>query len=168
MKTWLIWKDPDAGKDWGQEEKGMTEWDDWMASPTQWTWVWVDSGSWWWTGRPGVLRFMGSQRIGHDWATELNWTNKDCEPKKYIYFCLACESKDEALRFAWNSLDTVPPPGSLWTLSCQDQTLPLYAALSSLVFYLISLSSSRLWLLCGCDILCLSSIQLNAWHIAGA
>ena len=44
-----------------------------MASPTQWTWVWVDSGSWWWTGRPGVLRFMGSQRVGHDWASELNW-----------------------------------------------------------------------------------------------
>ena len=49
-------------------------WDGWMASPTPWTWVWVDSGSWWWTGRPGVLQFMGSQRIGHDWATELNWT----------------------------------------------------------------------------------------------
>ena len=45
-----------------------------MASPTRWTWVWVDSGSWWWTGRPGVLRFMGLQRVGHDWATELNWT----------------------------------------------------------------------------------------------
>ena len=49
-------------------------WDGWMASPTQWTWVWVNSRSWWWTGRPGVLRFMGSQRVGHDWATELNWT----------------------------------------------------------------------------------------------
>ena len=48
-------------------------WDGWMASPTQWTWVWVDSGSWWWTGRPGVLWFMGSQRVGHDWVTELNW-----------------------------------------------------------------------------------------------
>ena len=45
-------------------------WDGWMASPTQWTWVWVNSGSWWWTGRPGVLRSMGSQRVGHDWATE--------------------------------------------------------------------------------------------------
>ena len=45
-----------------------------MASPTRWTWVWVDSGSWWWTGRPGVLRFMGSQRVGRDRATELNWT----------------------------------------------------------------------------------------------
>ena len=45
-----------------------------MVSPTQWTWVWVNSGSWWWTGRPGVLQFVGSQRAGHDWATELNWT----------------------------------------------------------------------------------------------
>ena len=49
-------------------------WDGWMASLTQWTWVWVDSRNWWWTGRPGVLWFMGSQRVGHDWATELNWT----------------------------------------------------------------------------------------------
>ena len=47
-------------------------WDGWMASPTRWTWVWMNSGSWW-TGRPGVLQFMGSQRVGHDWATELNW-----------------------------------------------------------------------------------------------
>ena len=54
------------------EDKG---WDGWMASPTQWTWVWVDSGSWWWTGRPGVLWFIGSQRAGHDWVTELNWTD---------------------------------------------------------------------------------------------
>ena len=51
------------------------EWDGWMASPNQWTWVWVNSRSWWWTGRPGMLRFMGSQRVGHDWATELNWTD---------------------------------------------------------------------------------------------
>ena len=50
-------------------------WEGWMASPTWWTWVWVNSRSWWWTGRPGVLRFMGSPRVGHDWATELNWTS---------------------------------------------------------------------------------------------
>ena len=50
------------------------EWDGWMASLTWWMWVWVNSGSWWWTGRPGVLRFMGSQRIGQYWVTELNWT----------------------------------------------------------------------------------------------
>ena len=72
-KSWLIWKDPDAGKDWGQEEKGMTGWNGWMASPTRWTWVWVVSGNWWGTRRPGVLRFMGSQRVGHEWVTELNW-----------------------------------------------------------------------------------------------
>ena len=49
-------------------------WDGWIASLTQWTWVWVNSESWWWTGKPGVLRFMGSQRVGHDSVTELNWT----------------------------------------------------------------------------------------------
>ena len=48
-------------------------WDGWMASPTRWTWVWASSGSWWWTGRPGMLWFMGSQRVRHDWTTELNW-----------------------------------------------------------------------------------------------
>ena len=47
----------------------------WIASPTQWTSVWVNCGSWWWTGRPGMLRFMGSQRVGYDWVTELNWTD---------------------------------------------------------------------------------------------
>ena len=52
-----------------------TGWDGWMASLTQWTWVWVDSGSWWWTGRPGVLS-MGWQRVRHNWATELNWISK--------------------------------------------------------------------------------------------
>ena len=72
-KSWLIGKDPDAGKDWQWEEKGMTE-DEigWMASLTQWTWVWISSGSWWWTGKPGVLQSMGSQRVRHDW---LNWTD---------------------------------------------------------------------------------------------
>ena len=69
-KSWLIWKDPDAGKDWGQE-KGTTGWDGSMASLTRRTWVWMDSGSWWWTGRPGVLRFMRSQRS--DRTEWLNW-----------------------------------------------------------------------------------------------
>ena len=143
-KNWLNGKDPDARKDWRQEEKGMTEnemvgwhhqldgheseqapgvgdgqgslacfspwdrkeldmterrnwtrrywrteepgmllsmwwegddrgWDGWMASLTRWTWVSVNSGSWWWTGRPGMLWFMGPQRVGHDWATDLIW-----------------------------------------------------------------------------------------------
>ena len=72
VKNWLI------GKDWcweGLRVGGAGDdrgWDGWMASPTQRTWVWVDSGIWWWTGRPGVQRFMGSQRVGHNWVTELN------------------------------------------------------------------------------------------------
>ena len=87
VKNWLIWKDPDAGKDWRQEEKGTTEDEMWMASPTQWTWVWVNSGSWWWTGRSGMLRFMGSQRVRHDWATELLvalFLCKDFQDPKYM------------------------------------------------------------------------------------
>ena len=55
-------------------EGGDKGWDGWMASLTQWTWIWVDSTCWWWTGRPGMLQFMGSQTVGYDWATELNWT----------------------------------------------------------------------------------------------
>ena len=47
-------------------------WDGWMVSSIQWTWVWINSRSWWWTGRPGVLQSMGLQRVGHDWAIELN------------------------------------------------------------------------------------------------
>ena len=62
------------GKIEGGRRRGWQRWGGWMISPTQWTWVWVNSGSWWWTGGPGVLRSMGSQRVGHDWATELNWT----------------------------------------------------------------------------------------------
>ena len=54
-------------------ERDDRGWDGWMALPTQWTWVWVNAGSWWWTGRPGVLQSMGLQRVGHDWVTELNW-----------------------------------------------------------------------------------------------
>ena len=75
MKSQFIWKRP-----WCWERlKGGGEgdgrgWDGWMASPIQWTWVWVGSGIWCWTGRPGVLQLMGSQRVGHDLVTELNWT----------------------------------------------------------------------------------------------
>ena len=56
-------------------------WDGWMASQTRWTWVWVNSGRWWWTGRPGVLWFTGSHRDGHDWVTELNWTESKIRSK---------------------------------------------------------------------------------------
>ena len=95
VKSWLIGKDPDAGKDWGQEEKGTTE--DEMAG-----WhhrldeheVWVNSGSWWWTGRPGVLRFMGSQRVRHNWATELNWTEVQEDTRIWTHKNLYLKTSD--------------------------------------------------------------------------
>ena len=73
-KSWLIgrlwcWEGLGAGGE-GDDQR----WDGWMASLTQWARLWVNSRSWWWTGRPGMLQFMGSQRVGHDWATELNGT----------------------------------------------------------------------------------------------
>ena len=70
-KNWLIGKDPDAGKDWRQEEKGpredeMVEWHHWLDG------LWTSSGSWWWTGKSGMLQSMGSQRVKHNWVTELS------------------------------------------------------------------------------------------------
>ena len=78
LATWCKeltqWKRPWS---WGRLKAGGEGidrgWDGWMASLTQWTWVWMNSGSWWWTGRPGVLQPKGSQRVRHDWATEVNW-----------------------------------------------------------------------------------------------
>ena len=95
-KRLWCWEGLGAGGE--EEDRG---WDGWMASPTRWTWVWVNSGSWWWTGRPGVLRFMGLQRVGHDSATELNWTS-------LIYHLLpfSCEVVSKSF---------VTP----WTVACQ-------------------------------------------------
>ena len=71
------------GKIEGRRKRGHNRgWDGWMASPTQCTWVWVDSGSWWWTGRPGMLWFMGLQRVRHNWMTELNWTATLVHPRR--------------------------------------------------------------------------------------
>ena len=81
-KSWLIWKDPNARKDWGQEEKGTTEnemvgWHHQLNGHE----IWINSRSWWWTGRPGVLQSMRSRRVGYDWATELNFA----ELSPYLY-----------------------------------------------------------------------------------
>ena len=81
LATWYEeltpWKRPwcwETLKAWGEgDDRG---WDGWMASLTQWTWIWASSGSWWCTGRPDVLQSMGSQRVRHDWVTELKWTEK--------------------------------------------------------------------------------------------
>ena len=94
-KNWLIVKDPDAGKVWRQEES-TTGRNGCMSSPTQWTWVWASSRSWWWTGKPGVLQSMGSQGVRHDWGTELTENHKEgnihtCIHKFFsVYFCCYC------------------------------------------------------------------------------
>ena len=84
MESQLIGKDSDAGKDWRWEEKGTIRgWDGWMASPTQWTWVWAKSERWWRTGKPGILQSMGSQRLMHNWETEQQqWLDRG------IFICL--------------------------------------------------------------------------------
>ena len=97
-------------------------WDGWMASLTWWTWVWVNSGSWWWTGRPDVLRVMGSQRVGHDWATDLIWYDLMTTDLTTVFFkclhtvhlyprttesfgkhCITASLASEALSLAHNS-----------------------------------------------------------------
>ena len=85
LATWcealIHWKRPWC---WGRLKAGGEgddrRWDGWMASPTQWTWIWVSSRSWRWTGTPDVLQSMGSQRLRHDWVTELNWTELCISP----------------------------------------------------------------------------------------
>ena len=85
LKRPWCWKRLKAGDE--GDDRG---WAGWMAALTQWTWVWVKSGSWWWTGRPGILWFMGLQRVGHDWATEL------C-------FALLSNSQVNVLEYFWLS-----------------------------------------------------------------
>ena len=73
-KSWpWCWERLRAGGE--ENDRG---WDGCMASPTQWSWVWLDPRSWWWTGKAGMLQSMGSQRVGYNWATELNWTEQTC------------------------------------------------------------------------------------------
>ena len=105
-KSWLTRKDFDAGRDWGQEEKGTSEdemggWHHWLDGC-----VWMNSGSWWWIGRPGVLQFMGSQKVRHAWATELNRTGG---PKS-----LPWSTRPQVIWFpsplTSSSTTTTPPP----------------------------------------------------------
>ena len=88
------------GKIEGRSKRGR--WDGWMASPTQWKWVWVNSGSWWRTERPGMLQFMRSQRVRHDWATELNWKVKNYVLCGTLLRTLAWERQH--LRLVWGTV----------------------------------------------------------------
>ena len=85
MKNWLIWNDPDAGKDWGLEERGRQRmrWLDGITDSMD-----MNYGSWLWTGRPGVLQSMGSQRVGHDWVTELTEKIENLGIMKENFHCI--------------------------------------------------------------------------------
>ena len=107
-------------------EGGDRGWDGWMASPTRWTWVWVNSGRWWWTGSPGVLRFMGSQRVGHDWATERNWT----ELKLYSVLCCAMVSPSVVSDSLWpHELAALKAPLSMGILQARILSCKLSVSL---------------------------------------
>ena len=135
------------------EERGEGDdrgWDSWMASPTQWTWVWVSSGSWWWTGKPSVLQSMASQRAGDDWATELKRTTswKSFGSPNLAFFCIHSATYI-CLRqlFCWNShsysslttemllfflcLDNVPLHRRLGKRSSFSDVLKIYWEVSS-------------------------------------
>ena len=103
-------------------------WDGWMASPTQWTWVWVNSGNWWGTGRPGVLQFMGSQRVGHDWATELNWDNVcvKINKRKKPQLTLHLGRPGEATLMPYHSLSFADPNKKKCNLHIRPEVTLLY------------------------------------------
>ena len=83
------WKRPWCWEGFGAGGEGDNRrWDGWMASLSRWIWVWVNSGSWWWTGRPGVLLFIGSKIVGHNWVTELNWTELNNSNIEHLFVCL--------------------------------------------------------------------------------
>ena len=119
------------------EEGDDKGWDGWMALPTQWTWVWVNSGSWWWTGRPGVLQSMRSQRVRNNWATELNWTELNCSLSDSL-------SMGFPRQEFWSELQCPPPgivpiqglnPGLLHLLCCHADSLPASPAFGTKIYW---------------------------------
>ena len=107
VKSWLIGKDPDAGKDQGQEEKGNDRgWNGWIASPTQWTLVWASSGSWWWTGKPGVLQSTGSQ----SWTRRSEWTTTILDMEWILHAVSGVLLRERRLRFE------IERPGGMRTM----------------------------------------------------
>ena len=108
-KTLMLGK-IEGGRRRGWQRMRCRGWDVCMASPTQWTWVWVNSGSWRWTGRPGVLQSMGLQRVRHDWAIELNWIETGDSKSEHWHFRNQCTKmeQNEWIQFRW-------PLYLLWT-----------------------------------------------------
>ena len=134
-----------------------------MTSPAQWTWVWVNSRSWWWTGRPSVLWFMGSQRVGHDWVTKLNWTEtffvnallwigmktdlfSSCGHCRVFQICwhIECSALTASSFRIWNSLAGLPsPPVALFILMLPKAHLTLHTRMSGSRWVITPLWLSR-------------------------
>ena len=143
---WITDSFPDAGKDWRQEEKGMTE--DEMVRRHHWLnehEFWVNSGNWWWTGRPGMLQLMESQRVEHDWETELNWTEGDERP------VLLQPTQQAGIESGWCIVWEKETSDRIKVLNmCPGDSTPLesralFLAVTSLLF---SVLASRKYLLC--------------------
>ena len=133
-KNWLIWKDPDAGKDWRWEEREMTE-DELVGwhQLTQWTWIWVNSGNWWWTGRPAVLQSMGSQRVRHDWVAELSWAELNWTSKlSNILMNGKWEVKGRCVLLAAWSVTIWPWENKQWSLCL----FPSFHSIFLIIWYL--------------------------------
>ena len=107
-------------------------WDGWMASPTWCSWVWVNSGSWWWTGRPDMLWFMGSQRVRHDWAIELNWLNPSC-----LFILFMGFSRKEY----WSGLPFLSPVDHIFS-ELSTMTRPSWVALLGMAHSFIELDKA--------------------------
>ena len=110
------WKRPWCWEGLGARGEGDDRgWDGWMASLTRWTWVWVNSGSWWWTRRPGVLQFMGSQRVGHDRGTDLIWSESSvCGCVQLFCLPMVCDLPGSSVHGIsqarmWRRLPFLPP-----------------------------------------------------------
>ena len=112
VKNWLTGKRPWCWKRLKAGGEGDDSgWDGWMASPTQWTWVWASSGSWWWTGKPGVLQSMGSQRVRHDWETKLKWIKSRTSIWWYKIHTFVLDSDlSDTILTATDSIFKVSPP----------------------------------------------------------
>ena len=106
----MHWKRSDSGKDWRQERRRGQRMR-WLDGITEWTWAWASFGCWSWTGSHGVLRSRGSQRVGHDWVTELNWTEAVLITVNIISELLR-KLKTDLLSVQW--LVTSVVPNSLW------------------------------------------------------
>ena len=139
LKNWCIGKDPDSGKDWRQERRRGQRMR-WVDGITEWTGAWASVGCWSWTGSHGVLRSRGSQRVGHDWVTELNWTEAVLITVNIISELLR-KLKTDLLSVQW--LVTSVVPNSLWSYGYSPPGSFVHGILKVRILEWVAMPSSR-------------------------